>query len=48
MRARTAVLAALLLVLAACGSPADEAGGPATTVRFASYDFPENQILVEV
>ena len=48
MRARTAVLTVLLLVLAACGSPAEERSGPATTVRFASYDFPENQILVEV
>ena len=48
MRARTAVLTALLLVLAACGRAVDEPTGPATTVRFASYDFPENQILVEV
>ncbi len=48
MRARTAVLAVLLLVLGACGSSAEQPSGPATTVRFASYDFPENQILVEV
>jgi osmoprotectant transport system substrate-binding protein len=43
-----AVLAALLLVLAGCGAPAGPAPGPAATIRFASYDFPENQILVEV
>ncbi len=47
MRARTVVLT-VLLVLAACGSPAEQAAGPPTTVRFASYDFAENQILVEV
>ncbi len=47
MRARTVVLT-VLLVLAACGSPAEQAAGPPTTVRFASYDFAENQIQVEV
>jgi osmoprotectant transport system substrate-binding protein len=48
VRARTAVVVVLLLLVAACGSPAEQASGPPTTVRFASYDFPENQILVEV
>lgn len=48
MRARAAVLTVLLLVLAACAGPGEPASGPPTTVRFASYDFPENQILVEV
>jgi len=37
----------VLLLLAACGSPpAPE--GPPDTIRFASYDFAENQILTEV
>ena len=48
MRARTAVLTVLLLLLAACGSPTEQPAGEAATVRFASYDFAENQILVEV
>lgn len=48
MRVRTAVVVVLLLLVAACGSPAEQPSGPPTTVRFASYDFPENQILVEV
>ncbi len=48
VRARTAVGAALLALLAACGGPAEQPAGPADTVRFASYDFAENQILVEV
>lgn len=48
MRARTAVVAVVLLLLAACGVPAEESTGRAATVRFASYDFAENQILVEV
>jgi osmoprotectant transport system substrate-binding protein len=39
----------LLLVLAACEGAAEPASdAEPTTVRFASYDFPENQILVEV
>ena len=48
MRARTAVLTVLLLLLAACGDDAGQPTGEAATVRFASYDFAENQILVEV
>lgn len=49
MRARAVVLVALLLALAGCGGgAAEQPSGPAPTVRFASYDFPENQILVEV
>jgi osmoprotectant transport system substrate-binding protein len=44
------IAAVLLLVVAACGSeaPAPAPAITADTVRFASYDFPENQILVEV
>jgi osmoprotectant transport system substrate-binding protein len=51
VRRRPAGLAGVLLlaVLTACGGagepPPDE---PVTTIRFASYDFTENQILVEV
>lgn len=44
------LLTALLLGTAACSSQPGTAA-PATTadtIRFASYDFPENQILVEV
>jgi len=37
----------VLLLLAACGSSPDPQGPP-DTVRFASYDFAENQILTEV
>ncbi len=56
MRPRPAGLAVrclvvLVLALAACseGTPEPTAGAPAAaTIRFASYDFPENQILVEV
>lgn len=48
MGARVAVLAVLLLLLPACGGPAQPTAGPVTSVRFASYDFAENQILVEV
>jgi osmoprotectant transport system substrate-binding protein len=48
VRARTAVLTVLLLLLAACGHHAVQPTGEAATVRFASYDFAENQILVEV
>lgn len=43
-----AALVALLLVLPACGDAGEAAPGPAPTIRFASYDFPENQILAEV
>ena len=48
MRARTAVLTVVLLLLAACGDDPGQPTGEAATVRFASYDFAENQILVEV
>jgi osmoprotectant transport system substrate-binding protein len=54
MRSLRAGLLGLLLVVAACGSgtpasndAADTTPEPAT-IRFASYDFPENQTLVEV
>ncbi len=43
-----AVLAAVLLLLPACGGADEPTPGPSPTVRFASYDFAENQILVEV
>jgi osmoprotectant transport system substrate-binding protein len=49
-RARcAAVLLTLLAVLAGCGSgtPEDEAT-PTDTIRFASYDFSENEILAAV
>ncbi|HZB19269.1 MAG TPA: ABC transporter substrate-binding protein [Blastococcus sp.] len=50
MRRRPAgVLAALLLVLlSACGGSPAAPAQPTGTIRFASYDFQENQILVEV
>ena len=51
MRRRTSGLLSVLLLVAlvACGGPAEPSpSAPANTVRFASYDFPENQILVEV
>jgi len=55
MRSLRAVLPSLLLVvLTACGSGTPTPSGapgtttPPTTIRFASYDFPENQTLVEV
>jgi osmoprotectant transport system substrate-binding protein len=52
MRAlRAGLLGLLLVVVTACGSgtPAPTAStAPPTTIRFASYDFTENQILVEV
>ena len=52
MRAlRAGLLCLLLVVVTACGSgtPAPTAStAPPTTIRFASYDFTENQILVEV
>jgi len=39
----------LLVVLTACGGAGEpEPVDPAGTIRFASYDFPENQILAEV
>lgn len=48
MGARSALLVVLLLLLTACGGAAAPPPDPAGTVRFASYDFAENQILVEV
>jgi len=43
------VLAVLLLVLlTACGGSPAAPAAPTGTIRFASYDFQENQILVEV
>ena len=54
MRSRPVRLPAVLVVLAvltACASGPAPSPAPATaadTIRFASYDFPENQILVEV
>ena len=51
MRCRRALAAVLLAVaaLAGCGTePAGPPPVPAGTLRVASYDFPENQILAEV
>jgi len=43
------VLVVLLALLAACGgSDADEAQPPDDSIRFASYDFSENEILAAV
>jgi len=39
---------ALLVGLGACSPGATGSASPSTTIRFASYDFPENQTLVEV
>jgi osmoprotectant transport system substrate-binding protein len=49
-RPRWAALSAALLALAACAQGGTGPTGPAPgdVVRFGSYDFPENQILVEV
>lgn len=44
-----ALLGVLLLALVvACGGEPETPAAPTDTIRFASYDFPENQILVEV
>ena len=50
MRSRfTGLLGVLLLaVITACGGAPAAPAVPEGTIRFASYDFPENQILVEV
>ncbi|MCW2635102.1 MAG: putative glycine betaine/choline-binding protein of an ABC-type transport system [Blastococcus sp.] len=51
MRPRPAGLLAVLVLLVgipACGSTKPEPAAQVTTVRFASYDFAENQTLVEV
>ena len=50
MRRRPPVLLGvlLLLVLAACGASAEPRSTQPTTIRFASFDFQENQILTEV
>jgi osmoprotectant transport system substrate-binding protein len=48
-RAPVIVTVLMLLVgLTACGAGDPEPGAQETSVRFASYDFTENQILVEV
>ncbi|WP_116450914.1 ABC transporter substrate-binding protein [Blastococcus litoris] len=38
----------LLALVVACGGTPEAPAAPADAIRFASYDFPENQILVEV
>src|SRR4051812_50076238 len=51
VRARSVALAVVPLlaaVLTACGGTAKQGTGEPATVRFASYDFVENQILVEL
>src|SRR3954463_13506498 len=51
VRARSVALAVVPLlaaVLTACGGTAKQGTGEPTTGRFASYDFVENQILVEL
>ena len=50
MRGRRAVMAALLVLgaLAACGARSEAPPADPAAIRFASYDFTENQILVEV
>ncbi len=46
---RVNALALLLLLLPACGGSAgSDTSEPVETIRFASFDFQENQILVEV
>jgi osmoprotectant transport system substrate-binding protein len=48
-RLRVVVPVLLLLLLPACDGPtAQEQSDPEATIRFASFDFQENQILVEV
>jgi osmoprotectant transport system substrate-binding protein len=49
VRSRSAFLVVVLVLLTACGANPPESGGTdATTIRVASYDFRENQILAEV
>ncbi|CAA9276514.1 MAG: ABC transporter, substrate-binding protein (cluster 13, osmolytes) [uncultured Blastococcus sp.] len=49
MRRRpTGLLLVLLALLGACGGTPAAPSAPTGTIRFASYDFQENQILVEV
>jgi osmoprotectant transport system substrate-binding protein len=48
-RARSAVVVVLLVLLAACGgSDTEDAQPPEGSIRFASYDFSENEILAAV
>jgi osmoprotectant transport system substrate-binding protein len=47
-RAGVAGVLVLVALLTACGPTAPTAQSPSTTIRFASYDFQENQILTEV
>jgi osmoprotectant transport system substrate-binding protein len=46
--ARLLLLLAVLAVLAGCGAAEPAEALPDETIRFASYDFQENQILAEV
>jgi osmoprotectant transport system substrate-binding protein len=49
MRSPWAFLVAVLVLLSACGSsPPESAGTDQASIRVASYDFRENQILAEV
>jgi osmoprotectant transport system substrate-binding protein len=48
-RARSALVVVLLVLLAACGGgDGDDAPPPGDSIRFAAYDFSENEILAAV